>query len=163
MCDIVWQPKVCRCVQEQLLALIDGFKNYIPEQNKTGLQHIIGKHTSICVIFLWAYFTVMNGKLVIKTHSQGKWTGRTLNVRLCLFLKKLPPIKDVFTQHYLGQERTKTESDWYQTMSKFGTKENKGNSRTVHVQLLSMEFSPRINAVVSLGLVLSTSFLAKAS
>ncbi|XP_077488624.1 apoptotic signal-regulating kinase 1 isoform X2 [Amblyomma americanum] len=29
--------------KEQLQALIDGFKNYIPEQNKTSLQHIIGK------------------------------------------------------------------------------------------------------------------------
>lgn len=49
ICDI-WMNKLQQdsgddlvITKEQLLALIDGFKNYIPEQNKTGLQHIIGK------------------------------------------------------------------------------------------------------------------------
>lgn len=49
ICDI-WMNKLHQdsgddlvITKEQLVALIDGFKNYIPEQNKTGLQHIIGK------------------------------------------------------------------------------------------------------------------------
>lgn len=49
ICDI-WMNKLHQdsgddlvITKEQLQALIDGFKNYIPEQNKTSLQHIIGK------------------------------------------------------------------------------------------------------------------------
>nr|XP_037281029.1 mitogen-activated protein kinase kinase kinase 15-like isoform X1 [Rhipicephalus microplus] len=49
ICDI-WMNKLHQdsgddlvITKEQLVSLIDGFKNYIPEQNKTGLQHIIGK------------------------------------------------------------------------------------------------------------------------
>uniref|UniRef100_L7LWF6 mitogen-activated protein kinase kinase kinase n=1 Tax=Rhipicephalus pulchellus TaxID=72859 RepID=L7LWF6_RHIPC len=49
ICDI-WMNKLQQdsgndlvITKEQLVSLIDGFKNYIPEQNKTGLQHIIGK------------------------------------------------------------------------------------------------------------------------
>ncbi|XP_037519071.1 mitogen-activated protein kinase kinase kinase 15 isoform X2 [Rhipicephalus sanguineus] len=49
ICDI-WMNKLHQdsgddlvITKEQLVALVDGFKNYIPEQNKTGLQHIIGK------------------------------------------------------------------------------------------------------------------------
>ncbi|XP_077539984.1 mitogen-activated protein kinase kinase kinase 15-like isoform X2 [Haemaphysalis longicornis] len=49
ICDI-WMSKLKQdsgddlvITKEQLQALINGFKNYIPEQNKTGLQHTIGK------------------------------------------------------------------------------------------------------------------------
>ncbi|KAH9381781.1 hypothetical protein HPB48_009811 [Haemaphysalis longicornis] len=45
ICDI-WMSKLKQDSGddlEQLQALINGFKNYIPEQNKTGLQHTIGK------------------------------------------------------------------------------------------------------------------------
>ncbi|KAG0410037.1 hypothetical protein HPB47_012841, partial [Ixodes persulcatus] len=49
ICDI-WMSKLLQDIggdlvisKEQLQSLLNGFKSYIPEQNKTGLQHAIGK------------------------------------------------------------------------------------------------------------------------
>ncbi|CAN7988829.1 unnamed protein product [Ixodes hexagonus] len=49
ICDI-WMSKLSQDIggdlaitKEQLQSLLNGFKSYIPEQNKTGLQHTIGK------------------------------------------------------------------------------------------------------------------------